>query len=34
MDTVCGDLQRGARKHVEDLARRNEKREDGGDIDL
>jgi hypothetical protein len=32
MDTVCGDLQRAARKHMEDLAWANEKREGGGDI--
>ena len=32
MDTVCGDLQRAARKHVEDLAWTNEKREGGSDI--
>ena len=32
MDTVCGDLQRAARKHVENLAWTNEKREEGGDI--
>jgi hypothetical protein len=32
MDTVCGDLQRAARKHMEDLAWTNEKREGGGDI--
>ena len=35
MDTVCGDLQRAARKHMEDLAWENTKREGGGDmIDL
>jgi hypothetical protein len=34
IDTVCGDLQRAARKHMEDLAWTNEKREGGGDIDL
>jgi hypothetical protein len=34
MDTVCGDLQRAARKHMEDLAWTNEKREGGSDIDL
>ena len=27
MDTVCGELQRAARKHMEDLAWTNEKRE-------
>jgi hypothetical protein len=32
MDTVCGDLQRTARKHMEDLEWNNEKREGGGDI--
>jgi hypothetical protein len=32
MDTVCGDLQRAARKHMEDLELNNEKREGGGDI--
>jgi len=32
MDTVCGDLQRAARKHMEDLAWTYEKREGGGDI--
>jgi hypothetical protein len=32
MDTVCGDLQRAARKHMGDLAWTNEKREGGGDI--
>jgi hypothetical protein len=32
MDTVCGDLQRAARRHMEDLAWTNEKREGGGDI--
>jgi hypothetical protein len=32
MDTVCGDLQRAARKHMEDLAWANEKREWCGDI--
>jgi len=32
MDTVCGDLQWDARKHMEDLARTNKKREGGGDI--
>jgi hypothetical protein len=32
MDTVCGDLQRAARKHMEDLAWFREKREGGGDI--
>jgi len=35
MDTVCGDLQRAARKPMEDLAWTNEKREgDGNMIDL
>jgi hypothetical protein len=35
MDTVCGDLQRAASKHMEDLAWTNEKREGGSDnIDL
>ena len=32
MDTVCGDLQRAARKHMEDLVRTREKREGGVDI--
>jgi len=32
MDTVCGDLQWAACKHMEDLAWTNEKREGGGDI--
>jgi hypothetical protein len=32
MDTVCGDLQRAARKHMEDLEWNNEKREGCGDI--
>jgi hypothetical protein len=32
MDTVCGDLQRAAHKHMEDLVWNNEKREGGGDI--
>lgn len=32
MDTICGDLQRAARKHMEDLAWRIEKREGGGDV--
>jgi hypothetical protein len=32
MDTVCGDLQRAARKNMEDRAWTNEKREGGGDI--
>jgi hypothetical protein len=32
MDTVCGDLQRAAHKHMDDLAWGNEKREGGGDI--
>ena len=32
MDTVSGDLQRAARKHMEDLAWTREKREGGGDI--
>jgi len=27
VDTVCGDLQRAARQHMEDLAWTNEKRE-------
>ena len=31
-DTVCGDLQRAAHKHVDELAWTNEKREGGGDI--
>ena len=34
MDTVCGDLQRAARKHMEDLVWTREKREGGDDIDL
>ena len=34
MDTVCGDLQRAARKHMEDLAWTNEKREGAGDIQI
>ena len=34
MDTVCGDLQRAARKYMEDLAWDNEKREGGDIIDL
>jgi hypothetical protein len=32
MDTVCGDLQRAARKHVEDLAWTDQTHEGGGDI--
>ena len=32
MDTVCGDLQRAARKHMEDLVWTREKREGGDDI--
>jgi len=32
MDTMCGELQRAARKHMEDLAWSGEKREGGGDI--
>jgi hypothetical protein len=32
MDTVCGDLQRAARKHKENLEWNNEKREGAGDI--
>jgi hypothetical protein len=32
MDSVCGDLQRSARKHMEDLEWNVEKREGGGDI--
>ena len=32
MDTICGDLQRAAHKHMEDLAWSGEKREGGGDI--
>jgi hypothetical protein len=32
MDTVCGDLQRAARKRMEDFAWNNEKRERCGDI--
>jgi len=32
METVCGDLQRAARKHMEDLAWENTKREGGGDM--
>jgi hypothetical protein len=32
MDTVCGDLQRAARIHMEDLALTDQKREGGGDI--
>jgi len=32
MDTICGDLQRAAHKHMEDLAWSNEKREGGGNI--
>ena len=33
-DTMCGDLQRAARKHMEDLAWSKEKSESEGDIDL
>jgi hypothetical protein len=32
MDTVCGDLQRAARKHMEDFAWTDQKREGGGEI--
>jgi hypothetical protein len=32
MDSICGDLQRAARKHMEDLDWTSEKREGGGDI--
>jgi hypothetical protein len=32
MDTVCGDLQRAARKHMKDLAWTDQKREGGGEI--
>jgi len=32
IDTMCGDLQKAARKHMEDLAWSSEKREGGGDI--
>ena len=32
MNTMCGDLQSAARKHMEDLAWSGEKREGGGDI--
>jgi hypothetical protein len=32
MDTICGDLQKAARKHLEDLAWTGEKRAGGGDI--
>jgi len=32
MDTMCGDLQRAAREHMEDLAWASEKTEGGGDI--
>ena len=32
MDIMCGDLQRAARKHMEDLAWSGEKREGAGDI--
>jgi len=32
MDTMCGDLQRAAHKHMEDLAWSGEKREGGGDL--
>ena len=32
MDSICGELQRAARKHMEDLVWTNEKREGGGDI--
>jgi hypothetical protein len=31
-NTFCGDLQRPARKHMEDLVWTREKREGGGDI--
>jgi hypothetical protein len=34
MDTVCGDLQRSARKHIEDLDWNNKNREGGGMIHL
>jgi hypothetical protein len=35
MDSICGELQRAARKHMEDMAWTNEKREGGGEmIDL
>jgi hypothetical protein len=32
MDTACGDLQRAARKHMEDLSWNTEKCEGGGDL--
>jgi len=32
MDSICGELQRAARKHMEDMAWTNEKREGGGEI--
>jgi len=32
MDSICGELQRAALKHMDDLAWTNEKREEGGDI--
>ena len=32
MNSICGELQRAARKHMEDLAWTNENREGGGDI--
>jgi hypothetical protein len=32
MDTMCGDFQKAARKHMEDLAWTNEKQEGRGDI--
>ena len=32
MDTMCGDLQRAARKQMEDFAWSGEKREGGGDV--
>jgi hypothetical protein len=32
MDTICGDLKRVARKHMEDLAWSSGKREGGGNI--
>jgi hypothetical protein len=31
MDSICGELQRSARKHMEDLYWTDEKREGGGD---
>ena len=32
MDTMCGELQKAARRHMEDLEWSSEKREGGGDI--